>query len=148
MGVREARRCLLGRATGGRNVLVVDDGKEPGNQYQSAIHQALERRLADHLRSCSRGAVSEFCRLQGRHPRQLAGTYAGGVLRYTASNGTAFTFFDNATTPRVNGTPIDYAPAAVFNSPHMQSVWNSGRITITQGGLRARPTTSAIPQIR
>jgi len=25
----------------------------------------------------------------------------------------------------------------VFNSPHMQSVWNSGRITITQGGLRA-----------
>jgi hypothetical protein len=66
-----------------------------------------------------------------------ARTYGGGVLRYTASNGTAFTFFDNATTPRVNGTPIDYAPAAVFNSPHMQSVWDSGRITITQGGLSA-----------
>ena len=43
----------------------------------------------------------------------------------------------NATTPRVNGAPLDYAPTTVFNSPYMHSVWNSGRITITQGSQSA-----------
>src|SRR5439155_11545548 len=32
-----------------------------------------------------------------------ARTYAGGVLNYTASNGTTFTFSSSATTPLVNG---------------------------------------------
>ena len=56
----------------------------------------------------------------------------GGVLTYTASNGTKFTFAAGAT-PKVNGVPISYTPAAVFNSPYMHSVWNSGKITIADG---------------
>jgi hypothetical protein len=59
-------------------------------------------------------------------------SYAGGVLRYTSNLGTAFTF-GSSTTAKVNGTPINYAPAAVFNSAHMQSAWDSGRITISYG---------------
>ena len=63
-------------------------------------------------------------------------SYVGGVLRYTSGR-TAFTFFGNATPPRINGTPINYAPTAVFNSPYMHSVWGSGRITITDGSHSA-----------
>jgi hypothetical protein len=64
-------------------------------------------------------------------------SYAGGVLRYTSNNGTAFTFFTNSTTPKINGAPINYAPTAVFNSPYMKSAWDSGRITIREGSRSA-----------
>jgi hypothetical protein len=64
-------------------------------------------------------------------------SYVGGVLRYTATTGSAYTFFDDATTPRVNGVPINYAPAKVFNSPYMQSTFGSGRITISKGSQSA-----------
>ena len=66
-----------------------------------------------------------------------ARSYVGGVLHYSASNDTAFTFYTNATTPKINGVPINYAPTAAFNSPYMQSVWGSGRITITFGSQSA-----------
>jgi hypothetical protein len=64
-------------------------------------------------------------------------SYAAGVLRYTSSNGTAFSFFANSATPTVNGSPINYAPTNVFNSPYMKSAWNSGRITISLGSQSA-----------
>lgn len=66
-----------------------------------------------------------------------ARTYSGGVLHYTSGFGTKFTFSGIAATPSVNGTPIDYSPTAVFNSPFMQSGWNTGQITITKGTLSA-----------
>ncbi len=66
-----------------------------------------------------------------------ARTYVGGVLHYTASNGTAFTFYANQTTPRINNVPINYAPTAVFNSPYMRSVFGSGRITVSFGAQSA-----------
>ena len=66
-----------------------------------------------------------------------ARTYAGGVLNYTASNGTTFTFSSSATTPLVNGAPINYAPPYLFDSPFMKSTWLSGKITITKGSLSA-----------
>jgi hypothetical protein len=64
-------------------------------------------------------------------------TYAGGVFNYTASNGTTFTFYSAATTPLVNGSPINYSPAYLFDSPFMKSTWLSGKITITKGSLSA-----------
>jgi hypothetical protein len=64
-------------------------------------------------------------------------SYAAGVLKYTSTQGTAFTFFDNANTPQINGVAINYAPANVFSSPYMTSVWNSGRITISKGSQSA-----------
>ena len=57
-----------------------------------------------------------------------------GVVNYTASNGTNLTTSTNTgKAPLVNGASPSYAPAAVFNSPFMQSVWGSGKITITFG---------------
>jgi hypothetical protein len=64
-------------------------------------------------------------------------SYTNGVLNYTASNGTTFTFYSDATTPHVNGVPINYAPMYLFNSPFMKSLWLSGKITITKGSLSA-----------
>ena len=64
--------------------------------------------------------------------------YAGGALDYTAANGTHFTMYSDTTkAPKVNGQPPNYAPAKVFNSPFMQSVWGSGKITIKRGAQSA-----------
>jgi hypothetical protein len=57
-----------------------------------------------------------------------------------------FTMYSDTTkAPKLNGQPLNYAPTAVFNSPFMQSVFGSGRITIELGTQRAtydfsRPT--------
>jgi hypothetical protein len=66
-----------------------------------------------------------------------ARTYVGGILHYTASNGTAFTFYADKTTPKINNVAINYAPTAVFNSPYMRSVFGSGQITISFGSQSA-----------
>jgi hypothetical protein len=64
-------------------------------------------------------------------------SYFGGRLDYTSGSGTRVTYFLDGTAPQVNGAPINYSPAAVYNSPHMQSVWNSGKITVTNGAHAA-----------
>ena len=70
-----------------------------------------------------------------------------GVLHYTASNGTTFSFFSGATTPRVNGAPINYAPSLVFNSPFMRSVWAPARPQ-SEMATSTRRTTSPTPRTR
>ena len=62
-----------------------------------------------------------------------ARTYSVGVLNYTSASGTRLTFYTSGATPRINGTLLNYSPTAVYNSPFMQSVWNSGKVTITKG---------------
>ena len=65
-------------------------------------------------------------------------TYAGGVLRYSPLDSTEFTFFHDTTkAPKVDNHLRAYAPTNVFDSPFMQSVWGSGKITIRNGALRA-----------
>jgi hypothetical protein len=64
--------------------------------------------------------------------------HSGGALDYTTANGTHFTMYSDTTkAPKVNGQPPNYAPANVFNSPFMQSVWGSGKITIKLGAQSA-----------
>ena len=54
-----------------------------------------------------------------------------GVLTYTGLSGDRFTFFtDQSQPPQVNGERIDYAPAKVYDSPFVQSDWDSGVVTI------------------
>lgn len=38
--------------------------------------------------------------------------------------------------PRINGTPLDLNPAAVYQSPFLNGVSNSDRITVTVGPVR------------
>jgi hypothetical protein len=57
-----------------------------------------------------------------------------GVLTYRGLGGDTFTFYsDHSRPPRINGKPVDYAPPNAFDSPFVQSVWNSGVITIRKG---------------
>ena len=60
-----------------------------------------------------------------------------GVLHYTGLGGERFRFpLDQSRLPEVNGTPLDLAPAKVFDSPFVQSAWNSGVVTIQKGGRK------------
>ncbi|MHC4993579.1 MAG: hypothetical protein ACYTGQ_00855 [Planctomycetota bacterium] len=58
-------------------------------------------------------------------------TLNNSVLTYTNPAGHTFTFHtDYSALPRVNGQTVDLQPPAVFNSPFIQSPWNSGVVTI------------------
>jgi hypothetical protein len=58
-----------------------------------------------------------------------------GNLNYTASNGTRFTFFaDLSKAPQVNGRGPGYSTKLVYNSPFMQSLFGSGKVTIKYAG--------------
>jgi len=64
--------------------------------------------------------------------------YTNGVLHFTAPDGTRFTFsHDTGQAPRINDHYANYAPTDVFDTPFMQSVWGSGKITIQNGAERA-----------
>lgn len=54
-----------------------------------------------------------------------------GRLHYTGLGGGRFTFFtDQSHPPEINGQPVNYAPARVYDSPFVQSGWDSGVVTI------------------
>ena len=38
--------------------------------------------------------------------------------------------------PEVNGRPLDYRPAKVFDSPFIDSAWNSGLVVLKKGRRR------------
>ncbi len=60
--------------------------------------------------------------------------FADRVLTYTGLSGDRFTFYaDYSRVPQVNGQPIDYAPQRVFDSPFVESEWDSGMVTIRKG---------------
>src|SRR5439155_21909889 len=56
-------------------------------------------------------------------------------LSYKSSDGTRFSFFgDLSKAPQVNGHGPGYATKLLFNSPFIQSVWGSGKVTIKYAG--------------
>jgi hypothetical protein len=59
------------------------------------------------------------------------------VLTYTGLSGDRFTFFtDQSQPPQINGRPLDYWPSKVYDSPFVQSDWDSGVVTIQKGGRK------------
>jgi|APSaa5957512622_1039677.scaffolds.fasta_scaffold10642_2 lysophospholipase L1-like esterase len=64
-------------------------------------------------------------------------TFAESVLTYHALSGDKLTFHaDQSRLPRINGTVVDLAPEAVYDSPFVQSRWDSGVVTIQCGQER------------
>ncbi len=56
------------------------------------------------------------------------------ILRLRGIHGDTFTFFaDYSAPPQINDIPVNYAPARAFDSPFLQSEWNSGVITLRKG---------------
>ena len=61
----------------------------------------------------------------------------GDTLRYQGLCGDTLTFHaDYSAAPMVNDNPIDYAPKRVFDSPYVQSKWNSGVVTVRKDGRK------------
>ena len=59
------------------------------------------------------------------------------VLTYQGLSGDEFTFYaDYSANPKVNGKTVNYAPEKVFDSPFIQSQWNSGVVTISKGSRK------------
>ncbi|MBI5692090.1 MAG: hypothetical protein HZC55_18575 [Verrucomicrobia bacterium] len=69
--------------------------------------------------------------------RQRRPAWDGAALRYRSLAGDDFTFFaDYSRPPLVNGVPVDCAPPRAFDSPFLQSEWDSGRVTLQKGARR------------
>ena len=59
------------------------------------------------------------------------------LLTYRGLSGDTFTFYADFThPPKINDQTVDYAPEKVFDSPFIQSKWNSGVVTIRKGAPR------------
>ncbi len=58
----------------------------------------------------------------------------GKLLSYQTIYGDTLTLdTSHKNTPTINGKPVDYAPKKVYDSPFLQSVYDSGIITIRKG---------------
>lgn len=60
--------------------------------------------------------------------------FDGTILAYTGLSKDRFKFFaDQSERPQINGSPIDLGPDKVYDSPFVQSDWDSGVVTIQFG---------------
>lgn len=56
------------------------------------------------------------------------------ILTYTGLSKDRFKFFaDQSARPQINGSPVDLGPEKVYDSPFVQSDWDSGVVTIQFG---------------
>jgi hypothetical protein len=61
----------------------------------------------------------------------------GEVLSYTGLQGDRLTLFlDQHQPPQINGRPVDLSPPRVYDSPFVQSAWDSGFVTVQKGARR------------
>ncbi|BCX48839.1 hypothetical protein HAHE_27470 [Haloferula helveola] len=81
----------------------------------------------------AKGEVEDFEAFQAKVascPLEMDGT----VLRYTSVYGDEIGFDSGQkSVPTINGQPVDYAPAKLFDSPFLESEWDSGVVTIRKG---------------
>jgi hypothetical protein len=60
--------------------------------------------------------------------------FDGSILTYTGLSKDRLKFFaDQSERPQINGSPIDLGPDKVYDSPFVQSDWDSGVVTIQFG---------------
>ena len=66
--------------------------------------------------------------------KALSFQFDGTILTYTGLGKDRFKFFaDHSDRPQINGTPVDLRPERVYDSPFVQSDWDSGVVTIQFG---------------
>ena len=62
-------------------------------------------------------------------------SFEKSVLSYRSLSGDLLTFYaDQSRLPEINGTAVNLAPEKVYDSPFVQSEWNSGVVMIRYGG--------------
>lgn len=62
-------------------------------------------------------------------------SFEKSVVSYASLGGDKLTFYaDRSRLPEINGHALDLAPAKVYDSPFVQSKWDSGVVTLSCGG--------------
>ena len=73
---------------------------------------------------------ADFASFQNRAMRQAL-SFEKGILSYQTLAGDQMTFYaDHSRLPEVNGVAVNLAPDLVFDSPFVESKWDSGVVTI------------------
>ena len=84
--------------------------------------------------------VSEFASIEGfkQAIRSAEVDLTDGTLTYqSAVYDNTLTFHTQSTdAPMIDGKPVDYAPPRVYDSPFIQSEWDSGIVTLQKDGRR------------
>ncbi|MFT5130809.1 MAG: hypothetical protein ACI8W8_004440 [Rhodothermales bacterium] len=71
----------------------------------------------------------------------------GPVLRYTSIYGDQLSFHsDYSRVPTINGQLVDYSPVKAFESPFLNSEWDSGIVTIRKGKRQITLDFNAPPE--
>jgi hypothetical protein len=63
-------------------------------------------------------------------------TSGRGEHSYASLSGDKFTMFDDRSPPMINGKRFDYNPAKAYESPYVQSEWDSGIVTLSAGATK------------
>jgi len=64
-------------------------------------------------------------------------SFEKSVLTYRSLSGDLLTFYaDQSRLPEINGKPVNLAPERVYDSPFVQSEWDSGVVTIQYGEIK------------
>jgi len=63
-------------------------------------------------------------------------SYSKGALKYTSCKGDALTFYTGYGLPEVNGKTVDWEKYPLFESPYINSEWESGYVVISKDGRK------------
>ena len=63
-------------------------------------------------------------------------SYSDGVLKYTSGKGYTLTFYTGRGLPEVDGKTVDWGTYPLFESPYINSEWESGYIIIKKDGRK------------
>lgn len=94
----------------------------PDDEYAPVIVEVMEK-----------SQVKDFADFRAQ-VKACRPTFEDNVLTYKSIYGDTLTFdADQKAVPSINGQAVDYAPKKVFDSPFLNSEYNSGVVTITKG---------------
>ena len=85
------------------------------------------------------GRKADFESFEAFRKRALAQSVSmeNSVLTYRSLGGDTLTFYaDRSRLPEINGKPVELAPDKVYDSPFVQSEWDSGVVTLQVGDER------------
>ena len=134
LDLRRGRRRLPRRETCNRGLPLALVGEEQGGPARPSLHPAREAVGADHLQRRAR-VVVDLRGVPGAHPPQRTlGCEREPHLQGVRRDAIHVLRRPEQGTPDQRGQGPGYATKRVFNSPFMQSIWGSGKVTITYAG--------------
>lgn len=130
-------RWLFAEAAGAYVAVCVTQGdfeliKTKGDKFGRWI-RCTDKSAPVIIEAAAKNEAGSFADFQEKILSQTI-TIKKGVLEYTGLGGDHFTFYcEQNQTPKINGQRVNYAPRKVFDSPFVQSEWDSAVVTLKKG---------------